>query len=161
MNNDFFTVEKAASIEQFHKVGENVPGKGTVNLKTDYVARDENPYYGRSYYRLKQTDYDGAYTYSNVVAVDYEGPQFPVFTLYPNPSDGSYVDVEFKGLKGMTYVPVQIYNMQGQKILDETFEVTTPGALKRRLEFEGRLGVGLYIIKAGPTLNWTGKVVVE
>ena len=139
LNNAFFTIEKAAGIEQFHIVGEQIDGQGTVNLRTDYVTKDENPFYGRSYYRLKQTDYDGTFTFSPVVAIDYE----------------------ISGLKTSTLVPVHIYNMQGQKIFDHEFEITTPGTLRRRVDFETTLGCGLYIIKAGPTLNLTKKVAVE
>ena len=48
-----------------------LPGAGTSSITHNYSAIDDNPYVGVSYYRLKQTDYDGMSTYSNIVPVTY------------------------------------------------------------------------------------------
>ncbi len=37
--------------------------------RIDYAAYDSRPLSGISYYRLKQTDFDGAFEYSNIVSV--------------------------------------------------------------------------------------------
>ncbi len=42
-------------------------GSGNTFSPITYVAYDENPLPGTSYYRLKQTDYDGSYDYSAMV----------------------------------------------------------------------------------------------
>ena len=40
-------------------------------LKNHYYSfSDNNPFEGKSYYRLKQIDYDGTFTYSNVVSLN-------------------------------------------------------------------------------------------
>jgi hypothetical protein len=83
-NNDFFTIEKSKDGKAFEKVV-SVKGAGNSITILNYTAEDLNPYPGVSYYRLKQTDYDGAYTYSNVVAVKIEAPIANGFELYPNP----------------------------------------------------------------------------
>jgi hypothetical protein len=75
VNNDYFTIERASNIEQFEVVGDAIPGSGTSKEMKAYTAFDITPLYGRSYYRLKKTDYDGKFTYSEVVVVDYEGPR--------------------------------------------------------------------------------------
>ena len=49
-----------------------------------YSTRDFQPYKGRSYYRLKQTDNDGGFSYSEVVSVQIE-PGKDV-QVYPNPA---------------------------------------------------------------------------
>ena len=125
------------------------------------LQRDENPIYGRSYYRLKQTDFDGKFTYSDLQVINYEGPRFSSLQVYPNPSDGNTLTVIITGLKEQTAVPVQIYNIQGQKVYDRVLEINTPGTLKYDVEFGSPLRQGLYIIKAGQTLQLTRKIIVD
>ncbi|MFH1319613.1 MAG: GEVED domain-containing protein [Bacteroidota bacterium] len=76
-NNDYFTVQKALTFPKFETLEklewENVTyvqGAGNSNQTIHYSIVDPDPYYGVSYYRLKQTDYDENYSYSNIVAVN-------------------------------------------------------------------------------------------
>ena len=110
---------------------------------------------------MKQTDYDGSYTYSNVIVVDFEGPRFPSLNVSPNPSDGRTINVIITGLREQSSVPIQIYNLQGQKIYDQIHMVNTPGTLTQNIEFPAHLSGGLYIIRAGQTLQLTRKIIVE
>lgn len=68
-NNNFFTVERSKDATNFEFVG-NYSGAGFSTSMLKYSTIDNAPYLEESYYRLKQTDYDGNYTYSNIVAVD-------------------------------------------------------------------------------------------
>jgi hypothetical protein len=43
----------------------------------------ENPFFGVSYYRLKQTDFDGSFSYSNIESVNFKSDI--EFNVYPNP----------------------------------------------------------------------------
>ncbi|HMG94329.1 MAG TPA: T9SS type A sorting domain-containing protein, partial [Chryseolinea sp.] len=108
-----------------------------------------------------QTDFDGKFTYSDVKVIDYEGPRFAALKVYPNPSKGDNLTVVIAGLKDQTSVPVRIYNIQGQLIYDGVFEVDNPGTIKRELEFGNRLKSGVYIIRAGQTLQLTQKFFVD
>jgi hypothetical protein len=160
LNNDHFTIERSTNLENFEVVA-TIPGNGTSNVIHHYNTLDPSPVYGRSYYRLKQTDYDGKYTYSDVRVIDYEGPKFSSMRGYPNPLSGQNLTVVITGLKDQTTVPVVIYNVQGQIVFEQTFQVETPGILKQEIEITDRLRSGLYIIKAGPTLQLVQKLVVE
>jgi hypothetical protein len=62
LNNDYFTVERSVDGVNFIGIGK-VKGAGTTNVQLDYAFTDDQPVTGQSYYRLKQTDFDGAYTY--------------------------------------------------------------------------------------------------
>ena len=160
LNNDHFTIERSTNLENFQVVA-TIPGNGTTNIIHHYNTLDPNPVYGRSYYRLKQTDYDGKYSYSDVRVIDYEGPKFSSLRAYPNPLSGSNLTIVITGLKDQTTVPVVIYNVQGQIVFEQIFQVDTPGTLKQEIEITDRLRSGLYIIKAGPTLQLMQKLVVE
>jgi|GEM_PF-5855604 len=64
-NNAFFDVERSADLQEFVSVA-HVPGQGTVSTRQNYYFIDETPLKGISYYRLKQNDADGKFSYSPV-----------------------------------------------------------------------------------------------
>jgi len=68
INNDHFTIERSAEILDFVPVVQ-IPGAGNSDRTLYYETTDYSPMEGLSYYRLKQTDFDGKFTYSNAVAV--------------------------------------------------------------------------------------------
>jgi hypothetical protein len=160
-NNDYFTIERASDIEHFEPLLE-MDGKGTTKELNDYAVTDPSPLYGRSYYRLKQTDFDGKFSYSSVQVINYEGPQFATLSAYPSPlKSGSKLTIKIEGLRETTRVPVQILNIQGQKLYDKVLEVRTPGTITEEISADNFLTSGLYIIKAGETIYLTKKIVVE
>ena len=68
-NNDYFTIERSSDGRNFEKILTQ-HGAGNSNQPITYNATDRYPLSGTSYYRLKQTDYDGKFTYSDVRVVN-------------------------------------------------------------------------------------------
>jgi len=69
INNDYFTVERSADGENFDSVSE-VDGAGNSTHTISYFLIDTDYKNGINYYRLRQTDYNGTETSSEIVAVD-------------------------------------------------------------------------------------------
>jgi hypothetical protein len=159
-NNDFFTIERSTNVEHFEPILKR-DGAGTTKELNEYTLIDPSPLYGRSYYRLKQTDFDGQYTYSAVRVIDYDGPEHATLSTFPNPSSGKDLSIRIEGLRDATHVPVTIMNMQGQKVYEKTIDVKTPGVITEEIFQEKVLPSGLYIIKAGNTLYLEQKIVIE
>ncbi|MBL0054367.1 MAG: T9SS type A sorting domain-containing protein [Bacteroidetes bacterium] len=67
----------------FNSIG-IVDGSGTSNQTQQYMFIDNNPYSGISYYRLKQTDFNGNVSYSAVRKVSMKDDDFNI-VVYPNP----------------------------------------------------------------------------
>ena len=65
-----YTVEKSADARSFASLA-NVQAKGD-KLTNDYVLYDRHPYAKTNYYRLKEINTDGSFTYSNIVRVDFD-----------------------------------------------------------------------------------------
>src|SRR6185436_3568977 len=90
LNNDFFTVERSADGTHFEEVLRK-PGAGNSTVTLYYSDFDEMPLHGYSYYRLKQTDYDGHYTYSEIKTVKEKGgdddkeAELKITSIGPNP----------------------------------------------------------------------------
>lgn len=69
LNNDNFTVEKTLDGTNFEVVGiEN--GAGNSNQYLDYTLIDYDVRNVLNYYRLKQTDFDGKYNFSEIIVID-------------------------------------------------------------------------------------------
>lgn len=81
-NNDYFTLERSSDAYMFESVA-IVDGAGNSTYKREYSCIDETPLKGLSYYRLKQTDFDGQTSYSKIVPVKFKDTGFYIF---PNPA---------------------------------------------------------------------------
>lgn len=68
IDNDYFTIERSKNGIDFETAG-ITDGAGNSNYQLSYAFTDTEPYRGLSYYRLKQTDFDGRSSYSEIVAV--------------------------------------------------------------------------------------------
>jgi len=87
-NNDYFTVERSADGLHFESVGA-ITAAGNSSSNISYSFTDEQPLPGNSYYRLRQTDFDGHYEYFHMLAVSCSNlPK--EFSVYPNPNAGEF-----------------------------------------------------------------------
>jgi hypothetical protein len=120
-NNDFFTVEKSNNGTDFKALAQ-VPGAGNSNQILNYKLIDEQPYEGVSYYRLKQTDFDGKYTYSELRTVSLNiADGHNKINIYPNPSNlnGVYVALPNNFEEGNTMV--QLIDIHGKVIYSNNY----------------------------------------
>lgn len=69
LNNASFTIERSIDGLAFEPL-KQMNGAGTTTAVQTYHATDYLPSSNVNYYRLKQTDFDGTYTYSHVIKVD-------------------------------------------------------------------------------------------
>lgn len=83
-NNDYFTIEKSSNGSEFEEVA-RIKGAGYSSDYINYSFTDDRPYFGTSYYRLKQTDYDWQFTYSKIQSVNFEMDFATTLSIYPNP----------------------------------------------------------------------------
>jgi len=125
INNDHFTVERSADGASWETVT-IVNGAGNSSTVKYYSALDSNPYSGLSYYRLKQTDIDGYYTYSDVKAVRFSANAGTKISLYPNPADNQVV------VKGAVeeLKSIRIFTNSGQDITRMTKIIYENGFVK-------------------------------
>ncbi len=85
LNNDYFTIEKANESLVFNEIVK-IKGSGNSNQIINYSFIDPSPNIGKSYYRLKQTDYNGDSEYFNIAHAECFGNN--ILEIYPNPSSG-------------------------------------------------------------------------
>ena len=90
-------------------------GAGNSTMQIDYNTIDESPSPGINYYRLKQVDFDGTISYSQIVAVEISSSN--VFYVMPNPAIDK-AELVF-GSTGKENLQLSIYNMQGNPVSRE------------------------------------------
>ena len=107
-NNKYFQIERSASVTGFEAVG-RVEGHGTTKQANLYEFIDKTLLNGISYYRLKQVDTDGRFTYSQIRSVIIR--ENGELVLLGNPVQEQ---LRVKGFDGET--AIQISDMQGRII---------------------------------------------
>jgi hypothetical protein len=93
-NNDYFVVERSTNGVYFTPLAK-VKGQGNSFVYTQYTAYDENPLNGTNYYRLKQVDYDGHFSYSDIKSVNFTKGQISPVTIVKNENGGIKVISNF------------------------------------------------------------------
>ena len=120
-NNDFFTVERSNDGINFQPI-ETVDGAGNSSQLLNYSIIDHTPESGVSYYRLKQTDFNGAFFYSTIVSVAMiDFSETTSVNIFPNPTNG-IINVEFEKVASKV-VNIEIVNVFGQLVYSDSRSV--------------------------------------
>lgn len=114
LNNSGFEIQKKSENSNWIKIG-FVNGAGTTSEIRNYSYMDFYPSEGSVYYRLRQIDFDGSFSFSKIINVDVNTPEdFVLNQNYPNPFNPS-TTISFS-IPMATNVKLSIYNQIGQKV---------------------------------------------
>ena len=110
LNNDRFEVEKSSDGIDFKRIEtRSAYGNGNSQVQQIYQTADASPNNGINYYRLKQIDKNGEYSYSSIISVIIIEKEI---SIYPNAfADELHVDIGSNSTFGY-----KIYNNVGQLI---------------------------------------------
>ncbi|MEL6593275.1 MAG: hypothetical protein AAFQ68_24470, partial [Bacteroidota bacterium] len=118
INNDFFEVQRSVDGLNWEALG-NVKGAGTSEEMNDYQYDDYLVSYGTNFYRLKQVDFDGSFSYSNRVEVELP-EEVARISLFPNPAtEQLQVRLLTDGPLSETYYTV--YDMTGRIVMNSGY----------------------------------------
>lgn len=143
-NNHKFEIQVAKSPlpltdENFKHIG-TVLGNGTTTTNHHYTFSDNSPLKsGYRYYRLKQIDFNGNYTYSDIRSVNFG--TFTDVAIFPNPFIGE-INIMNLPEKGVLQ-NIQILNTLGQVVFESTqFE----DVKDLTIEIDEKLASGTYFL---------------
>jgi len=88
INNDYFILEKSADGIVWRDIAK-IDGAGNSTQINNYSFNDYELLPEIMYYRLKQVDFDGKKTYSQIVAIQYTNNNINT-SIFPNPSNGVF-----------------------------------------------------------------------
>jgi hypothetical protein len=144
LNNRGFEVERSIN-GNFEVIG-FVAGRGTTTEKQSYSFIDNNPAAGIIRYRLKQIDFDGTYSYSSVIEVDFKTPTtFDLAQNYPNPFNPT-TTIRYS-IANAVNVSLVIYNTLGEEVMTlVNNQFTEPGVYNVVFD-ASNLASGTYIYR--------------
>src|SRR5690606_12722823 len=145
INNQGFEIERRTYNSEFRKIG-YVPGNGTTTETNSYSFIDTKLSPGKYFYRLKQIDFDGSFTYSNIiiVEVDLTPDKYTLEQNYPNPFNPSTI-IKYS-VPAKSFVTLNIYNSIGEKVAELVNQEVDPGNYEIHFDGQG-LSSGIYYYK--------------
>ncbi len=158
INNAFFTVERSADGNNFDAIG-NVKGAGNSTSTLNYEFTDEDPLKGISYYRLRQTDFNGKTTISDIVPVSIIQYAPSSVSVYPNPAHNQ-VSVHITKPQGQ--IQIKVVDAAGWEVYAKTLTPDNDESDKTINITTAIFAPGIYMVSTytGDTISTT-KLVIE
>jgi len=145
INNRYFTIQKSFDGTHFFDIV-TLPGAGNSNEIIYYQYLDKNPTDGLSYYRLRQTDFDGTSKTFKALPIRFS-KELRTIKIYPNPTQKQFtLDGEKNELENIT-----IYNLLGQDVTQYTI-INSLNEQSKRVDVS-LLEPGLYMVKTKNSSN--------
>lgn len=119
-NNAYFNIERSTDSRQWEKLTQ-LAGAGTTQQEQRYDFLDATPLPGLNYYRIKQVDFDGTFSYSEIVSARWDGKT--TVQLFPNP----VTDVlQITGLpdNGQS-LTLEVIDVAGRRLLNQNWNQGT------------------------------------
>ena len=147
IDNSYFSLERSRDGIYFEEISK-VAGAGTSSVRHDYEYLDMHAAEGLNYYRLRQTDFNGKYSYSSVIAIR-SAKRGDIFTVFPNPSHGNFT-IAMNDLYNEAY-ELKIFDAVGQLVYSQN------GITESQMSITPELPEGIYTM----SLVFEGGVFVE
>lgn len=139
INNEVFLVERSLDGIFYEVIGE-VAGAGNSNVELAYTFYDKEPAARTAYYRIKQVDFDGKSSLSDVFAV--AGlPEKTQVNVYPNPaSERIFIHINQEAFF------ISLVDVNGNEVLNRNYDAGDQAS--RELDIAS-LKSGMYFLKIG------------
>lgn len=114
INANNFEVERSFDGVNFDKIGTIQSRLHNSSTPTDYSFTDLNAKNGLNFYRLKQVDMNGNFTFSSIIAIDLNKPFITNIRVNPNPVITKAVI--FFSAEKETAITLKIYTSEGREV---------------------------------------------
>jgi WD40 repeat protein len=143
---EIYKMEKKAEgqLSNWERIG-FVEGQETTTKEHSYSFVDKNITTGKYQYRLKQIDYDGSYTLSNIVEIEIKVPlEFSLEQNYPNPFNPT--TTIWYSIPESGNVDLRVFNALGSEVMELVNEFKNSGNHSINFDAEN-LSSGIYFYK--------------
>lgn len=157
-NNKGFYVERSKDAQNFSNIG-FVAGTGNSTQIKQYTFRDisvKDMHATTTYYRLKQVDMDGKYSYSKVLALNLKN--LVQWRLYPNPvKDMAIVELN---LSSPSAVTVRVFAQDGRVVTNADKGILPAGTQQVFINMQS-LAKGAYTIRVKAGADTYSRIIVK
>lgn len=157
INNSHFIIQRLISLDkQWENIGK-VMGQGNSMAQVNYHFKDKDPFIGVNYYRLKQVDFDGSYSYSAIRKVSIADNELSQIEVFPNPfHDNIVIDLN-------TYFGADLHviltNSMGEKVFEKSYSGKSSNLT---LKLDEKLSDGVYLLSVySDDVEFHQKVIKE
>jgi subtilisin family serine protease len=157
-NNRGFQIERKNRDQSDWQIISFVDGKGTSIVTNNYNFRDKNLKPGEYSYRLRQIDFDGKISISQVVDVDITKPtQYELSQNYPNPFNPSTV-IKYQ-LPEKSNVVLSLFNAIGEEVVTIVNQLQEAGVYNIDFNAGKSLKSGVYFYRINAvSVEGSGKI---
>lgn len=150
-NNDFFTIERSANGIYFEII-EYELGAGNSSVSLNYTIIDNPQYEGIYYYKLKQTDYNGDFSYSDIISISYTSASelSKVNIYYGNHAVNVNLNNAYSNIK------VSLYDVSGMKLLTKQYSYVSEFSLP----VNGNFNIVFAVVEYGNGKKETKKLYI-
>ena len=157
VNNDYFTIERSCNGAAFDAIGKlKASGESNTPITYSYIDDQIDKGQFRIYYRLRQTDYDGNSTLSEIVTMSLEKENgFDIASLFADPQN---LSVTFDAAVD-NKITSSIFDLTGRLMSVETYQ-PRKGIYTISLDI-GPFTTGMYILHLSDGQRWVSEKFVK
>jgi len=141
-NNAFYSVERSSDGINFETIA-NIQGIGNSDVQNAYSYIDLKPMEGVSFYRLRQTDFNGTSEVSElrriVILLQEEEIRFAIF---PNPSRSNEQITLKSASREISIAMIKVYDLTGASLMEYSVDVPS-----QELQLPLSLQTGIYLVQ--------------
>ena len=139
-NASHFEVQRSTNLQEFSTL-KTILANGNTRERSRYVFMDESPLVGINYYRLRQTDLDGQFMHSKIIAAQLN-TEIPQIFIHQNPTSKSQIKLRFYLFE---INEIKVFNEIGQEI---TFQTEQNSSDDFTLNLSPNIATGIYFVVA-------------
>lgn len=145
INNKGFEVERSFDARTFKTIG-FVKGAGNSNATINYNLVDAGVFNKSTlvYYRLKQIDFDGTISYSQIIRINLNGESKNSIAVFPNPFTNEFNISFVSNVEG--YIAYDILDIQGKVIVSKS-DLVMQGSNTIVIDNCNNINNGIYFVR--------------
>ena len=134
-NTKHFEIEHSSNAIGYSTIG-TVAAAGYSSVTKHYQFLQHHPVAGKNYYRIKQVDLDGQFSYSSVIVIDVKD-ELHTISVWPNPAP-QFIKISFSSPQQKK--TLRFFNQQGQLVQQQ---ILPAGLLQQNIDVS-KLAAGVY-----------------
>jgi hypothetical protein len=162
INNAYFEIQKSITgnnFETFNTVNSQAMN-GNSSTPLNYQFIDKKPFEKITYYRLKQVDKNGKFSYSNIISIKTNDKNIAIIDVYPNPVINKELNISLSNLQIGSYF-LTITNAIGQMVLSKLVAIRNANEINK-IAIENNFIAGTYFIKiTGNNTDLTKQIIIK